>query len=698
VRTALVPTPIFLDDSTSPQRRCLAPYVPLGLLSLSAVLEQEGLDHDVIDLNRLLPVNPLRNPGQFVEETSELLARLNYDVYGFSTVSRSYPEVLGIARRLKELKPSGMVVFGGAHASVVHRETLTFFPFVDAIIRGEGEIALPRFLKVASARGKWKTVPNLSYREGHLVRVNPETHRVADLNSLPIPAYHRFAISTEALTPIDVGRGCPFKCTYCSTSLFWQRTPRIKRPERIVEELTALAGTYGCRDFIFDLDTFTFNPRYVRETCQAIIDSGLDVHWECYARITGIDEKNLERMRRAGCRRILFGIETVSPRLQRSIRKVCSANRIRRTIREVMDAGIQPTLGFIIGFPDETEADIDQNLAFINELIALGADDYRMNRLRCYPGTELFEKSEGGLVLAPDWRLFLPELDGVNMPPGVHKRLFPDAYWLPNSHYRLEYFDFIHRFFLTYPRTCLALFQHFGGTREMFQHWEHPPATASWDHFALGAKAYVERMEDLVAAEMPPWKNIFDFESARKAALEAFHTEEIALYAAAQARNSYDPSGGGPGLEMSSVPSWKRNVKWLKYPREFLPAIPLHRAVGSELDSVQSSVVDILLYPKNAERRMGASSLGTMILNPAARAFLNSIDGQQTLGSLITQFLCETTDDPEEAVTQLTGLLELTRRLCQLGLMGFAAEKSAMNGEDQIKKERREEETAKSDP
>ncbi|WP_432822447.1 B12-binding domain-containing radical SAM protein [Trichloromonas sp.] len=648
----LIPSFVFLDNLPQPDQRCLGPYIPLGLLALSAVLQEARIEHRVLDLLSLPGAGEPRGLDRFVTETAAHLVELEYDIYGFSTASRSLPEVLRICEYLKARKPQVLILLGGPHASIVAGEILAHFPFVDAVIRGEGEIALPRFLAVAQQRGGWDEVPNLSFRRGEEIVENSHMAKPADLDRLPVPAYGNYPLSPQNLTPVDVGRGCPFPCTYCSTSLFWERKPRTKSPQRVLQELVHLQEDFGCREFIFDLDTFTFDPGYVRQVCAGIIEQGLEISWECYARVQGLGEDLLELMRRAGCARILFGIETTSPRLQKAIRKQCSPEALERTLSAAVACGIQVTAGFIIGFPEETEEDIDQTLAFVRKLVAMGIYDYRINRLRCYPGTEMFAGSQEQLELRPDYRFFLGGLETGHIEAAAHKQLFPDAYWVTNRHYSGDYFDFIHGLLLNYPQTALQLTDCAGGSAALFQTWQALPADNRGDFFG--------RLKALVTACGGEGASLLRLEHEARRAQERFHCEEIRAYSQGLRSSSAAPALGDP---------WLRTVQWLSLPREgvlrLLPQLAV--PVGDALP--EGDPLTLMFYPRRAERRLGASSLGILPLAEEEAEFFRELKSATTIQRRIAAFFCRGLGDPARRIRQLERVMALAGHLVDQGVL-----------------------------
>src|SRR5262249_8992500 len=121
--------------------------------------------------------------------------------------------------------------------------------------------------------------------------------------------------------PLELGRGCPFSCTFCSTNDFFRRRFRLKSPAHMIAEMRRVKETYGIDSFELVHDMFTVDRKRVVEFCEALIASQEEFTWGCSARTDCVDEELIAFMARAGCRGIFFGIETGSRRMQRIIDK-----------------------------------------------------------------------------------------------------------------------------------------------------------------------------------------------------------------------------------------------------------------------------------------------------------------------------------------------------------------------------------------
>ena len=164
----------------------------LGILSLGAVLEARGDAVKIVDLDRayLAYLDSPNRARLFAEVAAEFIATQPADVYGFSSLCSSYPLSIRIAQAVKAARPESFILFGGPQATVVDRQTLVAFPFVDLILRGEAETSLPLLLDVLAGDGQLASVLSLTYRCGSEPRRNANAPIIEDLDAIPPPAYH----------------------------------------------------------------------------------------------------------------------------------------------------------------------------------------------------------------------------------------------------------------------------------------------------------------------------------------------------------------------------------------------------------------------------------------------------------------------------------------------------------------------------
>jgi radical SAM superfamily enzyme YgiQ (UPF0313 family) len=352
--------------------RRLAENAGLGVLTLAAILEKCGVDCEVHHLSRHL--FDLRDEDRCRDRArlcAERIAAGEFDAFGISTICSSYPFLLRFAHVVKRLRPDCTVILGGPQATVTDVATLNAFESVDLIVRGEADETLPRVLESLHERPRLALVPGITYRDGSRVVRNANAPPVLDLDSLPLPSFHLLpGARGAALLPIEIGRGCPFSCTFCSTNDFFRRRFRLKSDPVMVAQMSELHRRFGVTRFDLTHDMFTVDRRRVISFCRALLDSRSGLRWTCSARTDCIDEDLLDWMQQAGCVGVFFGIETGSARMQKVIDKGLDIEQARAAIRSCGKRSIQVTAATIIGFPEEEEPDLCATLQLLFEAAA----------------------------------------------------------------------------------------------------------------------------------------------------------------------------------------------------------------------------------------------------------------------------------------------------------------------------------------
>jgi radical SAM superfamily enzyme YgiQ (UPF0313 family) len=410
MRVCLVGPPTLnqYEDGTlarSEIARLEAEHVPLGVLSLAAVAEKLGMFVEVLDLNRTLfqycwPSDRQYRRVDFCTfAVNELLSR-KADVIGFSTMCSSYPLSTRIAEAIKRITPGVTVLFGGPQASVVDVATLKAFPWVDLIVRGEAEQTFPEVLKALSGQGNLCEILGITFRSRGGVIRNQNAPVIGDLDTLPLPAYHLCSgIGQNSFITLEIGRGCPFSCSFCSTNDFFRRRFRLKSSPKVLEQMKYLKDTYGITHFDLVHDMFTVDRKRVVEFCQAIIRFGYKFTWSCSARTDCVDEELLGLMADAGCRSIFFGVETGSSRMQKVIDKNLDLEAAARVVEITGQRRIQITIAMITGFPEEQREDFKASSDFLMNSLRFDHVYPQINLLAPLAETPLLSQYRKTLVL-----------------------------------------------------------------------------------------------------------------------------------------------------------------------------------------------------------------------------------------------------------------------------------------------------------
>lgn len=294
--------------------------------------------------------------------------------------------------RLQERFPAIPLGIFGYYPTVFPEKTLQHSK-VDFVLCREPELPLSQYIKAVQGQGNIDDITGLAGRcqDGSLFYNREE--RVTDLDSLPFPDYSLVEqkLYTEAFTSRTCAailsiRGCPFDCTYCNTT-YGRKTVR-KSPERVVEEI-AYHLSQGAQNIRFLDDTFTISHDWGISICKLILEKKLSFEWACLSRVDTVDEEVLHWMHRAGCRRILVGVESYSQSFMNLMNKKVDTTMTNRQLRLMKKAGMELVGHFIVGAPLESDEDFRET---VKGALASPLDFIIVNLLTPYAGTRYFEQ------------------------------------------------------------------------------------------------------------------------------------------------------------------------------------------------------------------------------------------------------------------------------------------------------------------
>lgn len=389
MKIALV-SPLFPDWENRREARAYYAF-PAGIGYIAACLRRAG--HTA----RIFIPDPGRMP---MAQVWKELGEFKPDLVGITAVTANFMEAGRVAAEAKK-KFGCLVIMGGAHVTALPRSTLESLPALDAVILGEGELPMLALAAEFDERGKadFASVPGAAFIKDGQYRQNPRPEPIADLDSLPYPAmdllngdfYQPGGNSPNAVksAKIVTSRGCPGQCTFCA-NICMGRKFRAHSPQYVVGEMKHLMRTYGIRNFRIHDDCFTADPRRVAAICDLIMKEKLDVTWDAAGRVnTLLDEALVLKMKKAGCVRILLGIETGNQRINSLIGKMTTLETAERCCALLRRHGIHYFNSFLIGCEEETVSTAMDTMRFSGKL---RATINVFSILTPFPGTPIFEK------------------------------------------------------------------------------------------------------------------------------------------------------------------------------------------------------------------------------------------------------------------------------------------------------------------
>ncbi|MBQ4600413.1 MAG: radical SAM protein [Oscillospiraceae bacterium] len=365
----------------------------IGTMLLATILRDHGITPVILQYFRF--GDPGKDFQRFLDNALSQIQSHSPKIVSFYTRCDTYHISLMMARCLKELDPGIYIVFGGPQSDMSAEDTLSQIDYVDYICRGEGENTVYPFFSSLLAGTPDLSVPGLVYRKDGKVIMNPRP-ALCDLSKIPDIDYSFFPLpeicDEKTVFSVDVGRGCPFGCTFCSTKTFWGRVYRLKDPQQIVQEIRTVHQRFGISNFNFAHDMFTMKRRQVIETCRLLKELDFPIQWRCSARLDCIDPELIDIMVDAGMIQLYCGIETGSPRMQKLVNKNLKLDRVMDILSYANAKGIQLTTSFIFGFPDETEEDISCTISLMGKIAALRNVVIQCHLCTFMYGTEMTER------------------------------------------------------------------------------------------------------------------------------------------------------------------------------------------------------------------------------------------------------------------------------------------------------------------
>ncbi len=339
-------------------------HLPIGLLNVAQTFSDCGIESSILDIPwEEYEISKKQNYSA-VDRIIKEIQKNKADYLGFYTRCDILPSVISLARQIKHALPDKLIILGGPGATFVDTEILHYFPEIDLVLRGEGETVIQNLIDSGGLNNDLYAACGITYRgENGIVR-NESQALIKDLNCLPVPDY-RYIPQYQGcgtLVSIEAGRGCPYNCTFCSTSVFWDRNYRTKQPKRIVEEMANAVRFFHTTRINLIHDNLIVSKKFAVELTQEIRNRLPDVKWRCSGRVDLLDEDIIINLLSSGCENIFLGIETGSQRLQRVIKKNLNLEIAEKNIRLCNKHGLRCWVSFIIGFPEEKEEDMEQTL------------------------------------------------------------------------------------------------------------------------------------------------------------------------------------------------------------------------------------------------------------------------------------------------------------------------------------------------
>lgn len=334
------------------------------------------------------------------------------DVFGINCSTHTFLDAIETLRDIRVALPDCVLILGGYHATFASERILRDYPFVDFIIKGEGEFSLLQLLQCIETGADPSNVDGISFMKNGEYVSRP-LYLIEDLDALPFPAreltnrvkygylHGNIRLTFGKFTTICTARGCPYSCTYCSCAELSLRKWRPRTAENVVDEMKSIYDQgYECCVVVDD--NFTHDKKRVEKICGLIRSRKIKMQFYCEGRVDNAPYSLMKEMKRAGFNVIYFGVESASQHILDYYKKSITPEKALEAIENAKRAGMIVVSSFIFGAPPESKEDILNSINFIRKT---RPHAIQINILDCLIGTPMWDDLvREGVVGSEDWK------------------------------------------------------------------------------------------------------------------------------------------------------------------------------------------------------------------------------------------------------------------------------------------------------
>ncbi len=371
----------------------------LGILYLAAILEQNNIPVEILDLEQYY--------GLEIDELNKIIIEKieHYKIIGITSLTNTFYLVKQIAQLIKQSYREKIVVLGGPHVSFQYEEILNSEPVIDYICVGESETSFLELVNLIirersnimssqAFRRELDAINGLAYRnlEGNVIFTGfPKT---IDIETIPIPP--RYLLSQEnfyyRVASVIINRGCPNQCSFCSRQKLFPKT-RIRGLDSILSEIRDILS-YQTYNYINFYDNININRVFFHNFCRLFIDNEIKIPWGCELRVDSITAEDASLLKEAGCKLIATGIESASLKVLKNNLKYQDPKRVTLGIKHLKAEDIPIQAYFVLGLPGETEVTFQETVDFITSLPFNEEDKINYFVATPYPGSRLWDERD----------------------------------------------------------------------------------------------------------------------------------------------------------------------------------------------------------------------------------------------------------------------------------------------------------------
>jgi anaerobic magnesium-protoporphyrin IX monomethyl ester cyclase len=389
----------YFLNTDEKELQVMKPYVPLGILYISAYLKQSGYNVTVFD-------STFSSPG----EQRKKLIELKPDIIGIYCNLMTKLNVLPLIKFIRsspELHHS-KIVLGGPEPPFYAKEFLDYG--ADIIVEGEGEEAMKEIADAVNKNTQdLRNINGIYFKKGDEVIKTPPREKIKNIDALPIPdrasvdlsLYQKAWKQAHEYSSVSLNtmRGCPYTCKWCSHSVYGV-SYRRRSPEKTVEEIEFIMKQYNPDMLWFVDDVFTVSHKWLSKLHMIFIERGIKIKFECISRSDRLNEEVMKTLKELGCFRLWIGAESGSQHVLDLMDRRVNALDTREKIKMARRHGIETGTFIMLGYPGERKEDIVETA---EHLIDSNPDIFLTTVAYPIKGTPLFAEVEERLVTDLPW-------------------------------------------------------------------------------------------------------------------------------------------------------------------------------------------------------------------------------------------------------------------------------------------------------
>lgn len=372
----------------------MKPYMPLGILYISAFLEQRGFPNAVFDTT-----------------FSSFAAQQNY-------IKASPPDVLAIYTNLMtRVNVIKLIKWVKTEPTLAHTKIVLGGPEVrhhakgfletgaDIVIVGEGEQTMLELVQCLKTNQSLEQVNGIVFKTlQRAIAQTPERALIKDINELPLPNRKKVDFKPYlnawkskhgySMMSVSTMRGCPYTCKWCSRAVYGG-TYRRRKPELVAEELLLLKQNYQPDRIWFVDDVFTIHHKWLKQFAEAVKTRNAIIPYEIISRADRLNEEVIQLLKDSGCDRVWIGAESGSQRIIDAMDRRVDVMETRKMIQLAKRYGIKAGTFIMLGYPGETRSDIKET---IEHLVEANPDEYTVTIAYPIKGTALYQEVEADIT------------------------------------------------------------------------------------------------------------------------------------------------------------------------------------------------------------------------------------------------------------------------------------------------------------